>query len=349
MEKFITTLGLVVLTATLGCGNTNSESNGYTQSPAFAIPKEKLVSVPVSQTNLKVPHGVSIAVTIPQATGRRVTAARQVPEKTLPLSAFNRTLESTPLVFKIALSKSVFSKGEVPVKLMSGGVVIQSTSENTDATSDLSIELANVRTPFLTRDQRSAGFGVITYEFIIGSDSSQIRVPFQVAVYDQYQPTYVVPAQGACLEYLQPERVSGCYQNRTRTTQEVVFNDSITNTHELDVQFSGGLSIPISIVGFSFNASRTSLNSTSVSNGSEIHFTNCILCSSVIYRQEVKSIRKGDVYQVMADGSLTLAGETTVTSKQLAYEFTSTGSESQNYNCDIQSQLPVGYSAGCSQ
>src|SRR5262249_42690403 len=161
-------------------------------------------------------------------------------------------------------------------------------------------------------------------------------------------PAYVqARTEGDCTIYNTPERASGCYQNRTRSTQSISFNDSVTRHHEVDVQLSGGLQISISIIQLQLGVNTTIANATDTSTGMGITFTTSIECASVTYRQMVEAIRKADVSQVRADGSLSWAGDTTITSKDVAYEFASTGSESQDYNCDIKSQLPVGSSPAC--
>ena len=347
MMKQITLSSLFFLIALAGCGKSDSDLKASAQEAGPNLTGK--IDIFPEAPAIKLPEGISILVTTPAGSGRRVNEARMVPEKTVSLTDFKRTLESTYLKLSIQISNTFLLAGDVSISLMNGGSVVQSTHLNSDARSPIKLELGEFITPMLSQDQRAAGFANVSYELIIKSGTKQTRVPFQITIFDEFQPTYVVPRSGECLIYAQPERASGCYQNRTRTTQDVSFNDSVTKTHEIDVQFSGALSIPISIVSLSFGAQRTTLNGIQVSQGSDIHFTNCILCSSVIYRQEVKSIRKGDVFQVMADGSLVMAGSTTVTSTSVAYEYTSTGSESQDYSCEIPSQLPVGYGPGCSQ
>jgi|GEM_PF-3552264 len=343
-------LPLLFITA---CGN---DGTSQTQEPQSAVRTTETRTTPQPALNpdapaMKLPQGMEILVTTPATRARNGLPA--IAEKTVSLPRFQRTLESTYLRMKVKLP---LADQTGTLKLMQAGDVLRTTRVDAAGKNANVFDLGGFYTPKLTKDQRAAGFARINYELVLSSSNSDsasgadlLRVPFTLTIYDQYQPSDVVPDSGECLIYHAPERASGCYQNRTRTTQEIVFNDSITQSRETDVDFSGGVSIPISIVSLSFGAERTTVNGTEVSQGSEIHFTNCILCSSIIYRQEVESIRKGQIYRVMVDGSLMLAGSTTVTDTKVAYEYTSTGSESEDYNCDIPSRLPVGYSPGCSQ
>jgi len=340
-----TVLPLLLIAA---CGN---DGTSQPRDPQSAVRMTETRTTPQPALNpdapaMKLPAGVEISVTTPATRARNGLPA--IAEKTVSLTRFQRTLESTYLRVHVKLPST---EADGTLKLMQAGDVLRIARADASEKSGAGEFDLNFYTPQLTKDERAAGFARVNYELVLssGSGADSLRIPFSLTIYDQYQPSDVVPDSGECLIYHTPERASGCYQNRTRTTQEIVFNDSITQSHETDVDFSGGISIPISIVSLSFGADRTTVNGTEVSQGSEIHFTNCILCSSIIYRQEVESIRKGQVYRVMVDGSLVLAGTTTVTSTKVAYEYTSTGSESEDYNCDIPSRLPVGYSPGCAK
>jgi hypothetical protein len=201
----------------------------------------------------------------------------------------------------------------------------------------------------MSEEDRNSGFAKLNYDLFIDANGKREHVPFSFLIYNEESPSLILPKKGGdCYVYHEPERASGCYQNRTRSTQEVVFNDSVTQHHEVDVEFSGSLSIAWSIVTAQLGVTKTVANGTDTSRGSEIHFTNCIECSSVIYRQQVDTVKNGDVYQVMADGSILWMGSTVLKTSAFAYEFESTPSESQDYNCDISSKLPVGSTPSCS-
>jgi hypothetical protein len=288
--------------------------------------------------------GVTATIT---TTGSDSQPNRQVPAKTFALSDFTRTIEKTGLTATIQIAAKAAEDGTVQASLLQAGKEVANASSDTKAGKAAQLSL-NFKSPKLSNDERAKGFGTVSAEIALTMpDGKTSRLPFSYANYDESQPTFVQPRSQECLIYDVPERASGCYQNRWRTTQEIDFNDSVTQHHEVDVQLSGGLQLAVAIVTLNFGLQTTVATGTDVSRGSEIHFTNCIECATVIYRQTVESVRKGDVYQVQADGSLAWKGDATVRSKQVAYEFASTGSESQNYSCDIPSQLPIGQSPEC--
>jgi hypothetical protein len=205
------------------------------------------------------------------------------------------------------------------------------------------------QSPKLSNEDKQAGFKDVQAEALVTTADGKVsHLPFSYSNYDSSGPAYVQARQGNdCVIYETPERASGCYQNRTRSTQSISFNDGVTHHHEVDVQLSGGLQIAVSIIQLQLGVQTTTQNGTDTTQGSQIQFTTCIECAAVIYRQTVETIKKADVYNVLADGSVAWAGDSTITDKEVAYEFASTGSESQNYDCDIPSQLPVGSSSGC--
>jgi hypothetical protein len=275
--------------------------------------------------------------------------SRAVPSKTFERSEFTRTLENTDLELRVAVSRDVYGSDPVKLTLYRSGKE-QAHAEIESPKSDQGSNVAlSFTTPGLSDEDRKSGFAKLEYELFIEANGKREHVPFSFLIYDESSPSLVLPKKdNECFVYHQPERASGCYQNRTRSTQEVVFMDSVLQHHEVDVQFSGSLGIAWSVVTAQLGVSKTIANGTDTSRGSEIHFTNCIECSSVIYRQEVDTVKNGDVYQVMADGSIAWMGSTVLTTSAFAYEFESTGSESQDYNCNIPSKLPVGSSPSCS-
>jgi hypothetical protein len=275
--------------------------------------------------------------------------ARSVPSKTVELSQFTRTLERTSLKLQVTVSREGYGSDPVKLSLYRSGKQ-EANAEIKSPKSDAgSVTALSFTTPKLSDDERKSGFAKLNYDLFVEANGKREHVPFSFLIFDESSPSLVVPKrEGDCFIYHQPERASGCYQNRTRSTQEVVFNDSVTQHHEVDVEFSGSLGIAWSIVTAQLGATRTVANGVDTARGSEIHFTNCIECSSVIYRQEVDTLRSGDVYQVLADGSISWMGSTVLRTSAFAYEFESTGSESQDYNCDIPSQLPVGSTPSCS-
>lgn len=274
---------------------------------------------------------------------------RAVASKTFELSQFARTLEKTDLELQVTVSRDVYGSDPVKLSLYRSGNEEASgeiQSLNSDSGSKVTLSFS---TPELSDEDRKSGFAKLNYDLFIDANGKREHVPFSFVIYDESSPSLVLPKKdNECFVYHQPERASGCYQNRTRSTQEVVFNDSVTQHHEVDVQFSGGLGINWTVVTAQLGVSKTIANGIDTARGSEIHFTNCIECASVIYRQQVDTVKNGDVYQVMADGSISWMGSTVLTASAFAYEFESTGSESQDYNCDIPSKLPVGSTPSCS-
>lgn len=358
-------LGLVVIAILLAsCADqVNSSDNGASANlqrvasqpqPLRAAPTpETAPPLPPPRPTLEQNRGLKIEVVTPADQKHwyqfKSEFVRAVPSKTFEISQFTRTLENTDLELHVTVSRDTFGSDPVKFTLYRSGkeeANAEIDSPKADAGSQAVLAFS---TPQISDDDRKVGFAKLNYDLFIDANGKREHVPFSFLIFDESSPSLVLPKKdGDCFVYRQPERASGCYQNRTRSTQEVVFNDSVLQHHEVDVQFSGSLGIAWTVVTAQLGVNKTIANGTDTSRGSEIHFTNCIECSSVIYRQEVDTVKNGDVYQVMADGSISWMGSTVMTSSAFAYEFESTGSESQDYNCDIPSKLPVGSTPSCS-
>jgi hypothetical protein len=331
--------------------STNLQKVVNQSQPLRAAPTPETAPTP-PQAAVALERGLKIEIVTPANQKRwyrsKPELTRAVGSKTFELSQFARTLEKTDLELQITVSRDVYGSDPVKLSLYRSGkkeasAEIQSPKADAGTKAVLSFS-----TPELSDEDRKSGFAKLNYDLFIDANGKREHVPFSFLIYDESSPSLVLPKRdNECFVYHQPERASGCYQNRTRSTQEVVFNDSVTQHHEVDVQFSGGLGINWSVVTAQLGVNKTIANGTDTSRGSEIHFTNCIECASVIYRQQVDTVKNGDVYQVMADGSISWMGSTVLTASAFAYEFESTGSESQNYNCDIPSKLPVGSTPAC--
>lgn len=298
--------------------------------------------------NRPLPEGVKIEIVTPSYQKEwyesHPISSRAVASKSFELNQFTRTLEKTKLTLQVSPGTSASGAGPYQLWLLQAGKVVAFSTLNTN-TSTANIKFS---TPSLSDDDRKKGFAKLNYDLFIQSKDKRVEVPFSFVIYDASSPSLVLSnSESDCLIYHTPERASGCYQNRTRSTQEVVFNDSILQHHEVDVQFSGSLQLQVSVVTAQLGGSKTIADGTDTSRSSEIHFTNCIECASVIYRQQVDTIKSGDVYQVMADGSIEKMGSTVLTTSAFAYEFESTPSESQDYDCEIPSKLPVGSTPSC--
>lgn len=331
--------------------STNLQRVASQPQPLRAAPAPETAPTPPVPTT-EIDRGLKIEIVTPANQKHwyefKPDFSRAVPSKTIAASQFTRTLENTDLELQVTVSRNVY--GSDPVKLTvyrsgkeEASAEIESPKADAGSTATLSFT-----TPELSDDDRKSGFAKLNYDLFIEANGKREHVPFSFLIYDESSPSLVLPKKDEdCFIYHQPERASGCYQNRTRSTQQVVFTDSVLQHHEVDVQFSGNVGIAWSIVTAQLGVSKTIANGTDTSSGSQITFNNCIECASVIYRQVVDTVKSGDVYQVMADGSISWMGSTVLTSSALAYEFESTDSESQNYNCDIPSKLPVGSTPSC--
>ena len=326
--------------------NGSSGTNLSMAKPAIVLTRPKPVAIVVPKP---LEESIEVSIVTPDVAKRysRRTGATTpgVESKTISLASFVRTLEGTRLTLKIKTSSPLILDESTTFTLMGQGEVLDQVVETLTRNQN-SVEL-EFRTPWLGRKEREDGFQNLTYDIMVTNSKHSTHLPFSLTIYDTDSATYILPRDASCNIYEKPVPASGCFQNRTRSTQEVVFNDSFTLGSDSNISTSGGITIGIAIVQAQFGLSKTSTQSQTVSRGSEIHFTNCIECASLIFRQTVETIRKGDVYNVLADGSLVWVGDVTYRTKAFAYEFSSTGSESKNYSCEMQSQLPVGRTPSC--
>ena len=132
-----------------------------------------------------------------------------------------------------------------------------------------------------------------------------IVIPAKAGIVGDRSPTppaFASSRSGRAVAYPCSIAVASAGPNSSRSTQEIVLNDGTDTGTQTSVDFSGGVSIPISIVTLSFTPTVSHGSSQDVSHGSEIHFTNCIECASQIWRQQVETLRTGDVYRVRVDG-----------------------------------------------
>ena len=267
--------------------------------------------------------------------------------KEILLNQFSRTLEFTLLNLKIKVMNPNLLGEATTFTLLNQGFIVDEQKVN--LTADQNTLNLNFRTPRLSNQGQEDGVENAAYELLISNNNRNTHLPFSFKIYSAKNSTLIVPQDATCSIYYKPEPASGCLQNRTRTTQEVVFNDDKTIGNDRNITVSGGITLGIGIVSAQLGGQGSTTNSQSTSQGSEIHFTNCIECSSIVFRQVVETIRKGDVYKVLADGSLQWVGDVNYSTKAYSYEFSSTGSESKNYNCSFESLLPVGRTETCDE
>ena len=339
------TLILVVLLAPLFSGCSKDSGDGSTTNNDSITHPTEIKNIDLSKLPPETPTDArpkpledGIAVNV-------ILSDRRSDSKAIALNDFSRTLEGTRLTLSIKATKPILMNELTTFTLFGQGILL----DRVDVTlnPDQNTVTLSFTTPWIGSKQRADGFDTIPYEIMVSNSKHDAHLPFSIKIYDAKTSTYILPRDASCSIYNKPEPASGCFQNRTRTTQEVVFMDSVATQTDTSIAASGGLLLTLSVVQAQFGLSKTVTQSQATSRGSEIHFTNCIECSSMVFRQVVETIRKGDVYSVKADGSLAWIGDVTYHSNAVAYEFSSTGSESKDYSCNIQSLLPVGRTPSC--
>ncbi len=271
---------------------------------------------------------------------------RNVPSKTIALQEFRRTLENTKLKLNVKFDNKALPKGLVKLKLLSEGQLIDDQSKTTDGQTETSFNL-KLKTPSLSKADLAVGYKISSYDLVTVMNGEEFHYAFIVQAYDQEKPTFIAPRSTECTVYRQPEKATGCLQNRTRSVTEISMSNEVSSGEDVSVEFSGGVDLSISIVALSFGYTKGITKSKSETNAASYTFSSCIECSYMIFRQVVESVRMGDVYYVLADGSLEWVGTTTFHNRQYAYENVSTGSDSKNYSCDLGSSLPTGHTASC--
>jgi hypothetical protein len=277
---------------------------------------------------------------------------KHIAAKSVTVAEFNNTIQRRR--FSLQGTLPLLPAGNVKLRL-NGGVDVQDQQTLiSDGKNPLKFRLRFV-TASLTSQQQADGHMTETFDLVVETQRDLTHDLFQVTVYDDAKPTYVVErvvgegddSGGSCMIFAQPQQASGCFSNRTRATQEIVFNDGEATQQDITAEHSAGLDIAISILTLSFGIDKSVTNSHANSHGSEIHFINCIQCSSQVYRQTVDYIHAGDVYYMLVDGSTVWAGLSVLHNKEYAYEIVQTPPESEDYSCNLPSKLPVGRSSGC--
>ena len=209
--------------------------------------------------------------------------------KEIALHDFARTLESTNLTLKIKAIDSKILDEDTTFTLLGQGYLIDSVKVNLK-TNQNTLQL-NFRTPRLSAQGIEDGVESVAYELLISNTKRDTHLPFSIKIYNGKNSTLIIPRDVSCSIYYKPEPASGCLQNRTRTTQELVFNNSVTVGSDSNFTYSGGINLTIGVVAAQFGAQKSNTTSHSTSDSAEIHFTNCIECSSIVFRQKVETIR----------------------------------------------------------
>lgn len=345
----------VLISFLSGCAIENN--SGYLKSNSDSQAKESTdikrlntdSSVPSAPASTLMP-GMSATITTPAYQKKLLVFSpkitRNVPSKTVSLTEFKRTIEKTKLTINIKYDHNALSKGKTKIRLLSEGQVVDSTEIESDGESESQATLS-FKTTTLSKQERMYGYTISTYDLVTTTGGEDFHYGFAVQVYDQNNPTFIAPRTNECTIYHEPERATGCLQNRTRTVTEISMGNELSTGQDYSVEFSGGVEIAASVVALSFGYTKGFTKSSSETHSASFTFMSCIECSYMIYRQIVESVRTGDVYYVLADGSLEWVGTTTFHSKQFAYENVSTGNDSKNFSCDLKSSLPVGATQSC--
>ncbi len=327
----------------------NSNDSSQIKEANNIKPMNSDSAVPAAPETKLMP-GLSATVTTPSYQKQWIVFSpkltRNVPSKTVDLVDFKRTIEKTKLVLNLKFDQNALAKGVTTVKLLSNGNTIDSETINSDGQSEVTMKL-KFKTPALTKQDRLYGYTLATYDLVTTTGGENFHYGFIIQIYDQVHPTFIAPRNTECTIYHDPEKASGCLQNRTRSVTEISMSNEMSTGQDVSVEFSGGVDLSVSVVALSFGYTKGFTKSNSETHSASYTFNSCIECSYMIYRQVVESVLTGDVYFVLADGSLEWVGTTTFHSKQFSYENVSTGSDSKNFSCDLKSSLPVGATQSC--